>query len=113
DPTHSVYNPDGSFFHHTGQNLAFDNPVFALANNNNRARNQRNITNFNIDYNLPFLEGLKFNLNAGLDYSELSGKQYVGASPKNAGSFNYRNFYEDFNRNTLLDFYFNYKTTLE
>lgn len=113
DPTHSVYNADGSFFHHTGQNLAFDNPVFALANNNNRARNQRNITNFNIDYNLPFLEGLKFNLNAGLDYSELSGKQYVGASPKNAGSFNYRNFYEGFNRNTLLDFYFNYKTTLE
>ena len=113
DPTHSVYNPDGSYFHHVGQNLAFDNPVFALANNNNRARNKRNITNFNIDYNIPFVDGLKFNLNAGLDYSELSGKQYVGASPKNAGSFNYRNFYEGFNRNSLLDFYFNYKTTLE
>lgn len=113
DPTHPVYNPDGSYFHHVGQNLAFDNPVFALANDNNRARNKRNITNFNIDYNLPFLEGLKFNLNAGLDYSELSGKQFKGASPKNAGSFNYQNFYQGLNRNTLLDFYFNYKTTLE
>ncbi|HXJ99847.1 MAG TPA: SusC/RagA family TonB-linked outer membrane protein [Gelidibacter sp.] len=113
DPTHPVYNPDGSYFHHVAQNLAFDNPVFALANDNNRARNKRNITNFNIDYNLPFLEGLKFNLNAGLDYSELSGKQFKGASPKNAGSFNYQNFYQGLNRNTLLDFYFNYKTTLE
>lgn len=113
DPTQSVYNADGSYFQHVGQNLAFTNPVFTLDNNNNRARNKRNITNFNIDYNLPFLEGLKFNLNAGLDYSELSGKQYSPASPNKPGSINYINFYEGFNRNTLLDFYFNYKTSLE
>ena len=113
DPTHDVYNPDGSFFQYTGQSLALVNPVFTLLNNNNRARNKRNITNFNADYNLPFLEGLKFNLNAGIDYSELSGKQYSMASPTRPGSFNYENFYTGLNRNTLLDFYFNYKTTLE
>ena len=113
DPTHQVYNPDGSFFQYTGQNLALVNPVFSLLNNNNRARNTRNITNFNIDYNLPFLEGLKFNVNAGLDYSELSGKQYSKASPSKPGSFDYENFYTGLNRNTLLDFFFNYKTKLE
>lgn len=113
DPTHQVYNPDGSFFQYVGQNLALVNPVFTLLNNNNRARNTRNITNFNIDYNLPFLEGLKFNVNAGLDYSELSGKQYSKASPSKPGSFDYENFYTGLNRNTLLDFFFNYKTKLE
>ncbi|TDU43010.1 iron complex outermembrane receptor protein [Gelidibacter sediminis] len=112
DPTHQVYNADGSYFQYVGQSLALVNPVFSLDNNNNRARNKRNITNFNIDYNLPFLEGLKFNLNAGLDYSELSGKEYRLASPTNPGGFNYENFYEGFNRNSLLDFFFNYKTDL-
>jgi len=113
DPTHSVYNEDGSYFQYVGQNLALVNPVFSLDNNNNRARNTRNISNFNVDYNMPFLDGLKFNLNAGLDYSEISGKEYRLASPTNPGSFNYQNFYTGFNRNTLLDFYFNYKKNLE
>src|SRR5690606_6607055 len=113
DPTHEVYNPDGSCFQYVGQNLPLVNPVFTLLNNNNRARDKRNITNFNIDYYIPFLEGLKFNLNAGLDYSELAGKQYSKASPTNPGSFDYKNFYEGFNRNTLLDFYFNYKLKVE
>ncbi|TXE09163.1 SusC/RagA family TonB-linked outer membrane protein [Gelidibacter salicanalis] len=112
DPTHSVYNEDGSYFQYVGQNLALVNPVFSLDNNNNRARNTRNISNFNVDYNMPFLDGLKFNLNAGLDYSEISGKEYRLASPTNPGSFNYQNFYTGFNRNTLLDFYFNYKKNL-
>lgn len=113
DPTQSVYNADGSYFQYVGQSLALVNPVFSLDNNNNRARNTRNITNFNVDYDLPFLDGLKFNLNAGIDYSEISGKEYRLASPTNPGSFNYQNFYTGFNRNTLLDFYLNYKKSLE
>src|SRR5690606_35392535 len=109
DPTQSVYNSDGSYFQFLGENLAPVNPVFTLAKDNNRARNKRNITNFNIDYRFWFLKDLKFNLNAGIDYSELSGKQYSPANPNNSGSFNYKNFYQGLNRNTLLDFYFNYK----
>ncbi|MEZ4855605.1 MAG: SusC/RagA family TonB-linked outer membrane protein [Gelidibacter sp.] len=109
DPTQSVYNSDGSYFQYLGENLAPVNPVFTLAKDNNRARNKRNITNFNIDYRFWFLKDLTFNLNAGVDYSELSGKQYSPANPNNSGSFNYKNFYQGLNRNTLLDFYFNYK----
>ncbi|MBT8279721.1 MAG: SusC/RagA family TonB-linked outer membrane protein [Bacteroidia bacterium] len=113
DPTQSVYNPDGSFFHYFGETLATQNPVWRLETDNNRARNKRNISNFNIDYKLPFLEGLRFNLNAGVDYSELSGKQYSEASPTRPNDADYQNFYSGLNRNTLLDFYFNYKTNIE
>jgi len=113
DPTQAVYNPDGSYFQYVGETLAPTNPVFALESNNNRARNKRTITNFNIDYKLPFLEGLKFNLNAGIDYSELNGKQFNPPSPTNPNSFAYKNFYTGLNRNTLLDFYLNYKKDIE
>ena len=113
DPTQSVYNADGTYFQYTGENLAPINPVFTLENNNNRARNKRNITNFNLDYKFWFLKELTFNLNAGIDYSELNGKQFNAARPTNSASFPYKNFYSGFNRNTLLDFYFNYKNNLE
>ncbi|NND52233.1 MAG: SusC/RagA family TonB-linked outer membrane protein [Flavobacteriaceae bacterium] len=116
DPTQPVYNPDGTFFNYTGNNVALGpvNPLWRLENNNNRARNKRNITNLNVDYKLGWLvEGLRFNLNAGFDYSELSGKQYSFASPTRPGDFDFQNFYTGLNRNTLLDFYFNYKNDVE
>ncbi len=116
DPTHPVYNPDGSFFNYTGSNVALGpvNPLWILENDNNRARNKRNITNLNADYKLNWLlDGLRFNVNAGYDYSELSGKQYAPPSPTRPGDFATRNFYVGLNRNTLLDFYFNYNSEIE
>ncbi|WP_299338915.1 TonB-dependent receptor [uncultured Psychroserpens sp.] len=113
DPTQPVYNDDGSFFQYFGENLAPLNPLYRLENFDNRAQNKRNITNFNIDYKFWFLKELKFNLNAGFDYSELDGKQFNPAVPTNPDSFAYQNFYTGLNRNTSLDFYFNYKKELE
>ncbi len=113
DPTQPVKNSDGSFFHYFGETLAPVNPVWRLETDNNRARNKRNITNLTVDYNFGFVEGLKFNLNAGIDYSELSGKQFSLASPTRPGDNDFENFYSGMNRNTLLDFYFNYKGDIE
>lgn len=116
DPTHPVYNADGTFFNYTGNNVALGpvNPLWLLETDNNRARNKRNITNLNIDYKLNWLlEGLKFNINAGYDYSEIEGKQWTLASPTRPGDINGRNFYIGKNRNTLLDFYFNYNSEIE
>jgi len=116
DPTQPVYNPDGTFFNYTGNNVALGpvNPLWLLENDNNRARNKRNITNLNVDYKLNWLlEGLRFNVNAGYDYSELSGKQYTVASPTRPDDIDGRNFYIGLNRNTLLDFYFNYNSEIE
>ncbi|MGB2117057.1 MAG: carboxypeptidase-like regulatory domain-containing protein, partial [Flavobacteriaceae bacterium] len=68
DPTHPVYNEDGSYFHYFGEDQSPQNPVWLLNNDINNADNRRVISNLNIDYELPFIvEGLKFNLNAGVD----------------------------------------------
>lgn len=113
DPTQPVRTPDGYFFHYFGETLAPQNPVWRLETDNNRARNKRNITNLNIDYRFWFLEDLKLTVNAGIDYSELNGEQFSLASPTRPGDPNFENFYSGLNRNTLLDFYFNYNKELE
>ncbi|MBT8271312.1 MAG: TonB-dependent receptor [Flavobacteriaceae bacterium] len=113
DPTQPVRNPDGSFFHYFGETLAPINPVWRLETDDNRARNKRNITNLNLDYRFWFLEDLKFNLNAGIDYSELEGAQYSPKSPSRPDDFDFENFYSGLNRNSLLDFFFNYKKDVE
>lgn len=116
DPTQPVRNPDGSLFQ-LGQlgnaNLAPTNPLTLLLDNQNRAQTKRLLSNFNIDYRFWFLPELKFNLNAGLDYAENDGKQFNVANPNNPGAFAFQNFYKGLNRNTLLDFYFNYNKNVE
>ena len=113
DPTQSIYNPDGSFFQYFGETLAPVNPLFLLENNQNRSQNKRLISNFNVDYKLWFLEGLRFNMNAGIDYSENDGKQFNAASPTNPNAIAFRNFYDGLDRNTALDLYVNYKNDVE
>ncbi len=123
DPTQPVYDPtspfDGFFEFRDGdttddeQRLATRNPLALLSQNNNNSENVRTITNLNVDYNIPFLQGLKFNLNAGIDYSENDGYQRRPITSAVVGEdVSFQNFYEGLNRNTLLDFYFNYKTAL-
>ncbi|MGF1555257.1 SusC/RagA family TonB-linked outer membrane protein [Paucihalobacter sp.] len=113
DPTQPVRNPDGTLFQFsqltTNAALAPQNPLTSLLENQNRSRGKRFISNFNIDYRFRFLPELKFNLNAGVDYNEFDGKQFNVPNPNRPGDFAFRNFYTGLDRNTLLDFYFNYK----
>ncbi len=124
DPTQPVFDPtspfDGFFEFRNGnttedeQRLAPRNPLALLRQNNNNSENIRTITNLNIDYNIPFLQGLKFNLNAGIDYSENDGYQERPITSAVVGEdVFFQNFYQGLDRNTLLDFYFNYKTQLD
>lgn len=101
-------NPDGSVV-----SLAPRNPVALLRQNNNSARNQRNITNFNATLKLPFLEELSISTNAGIDYSELDGKQYISGKSATQHYGLFRNFYTGLNRNTNLDVFATYKNYLE
>jgi TonB-dependent starch-binding outer membrane protein SusC len=116
DPTQPVRNPDGTLFQYSqlgNANLAPVNPLTLLLENQNRAQSKRFISNFNIDYRFRFLPELKFNLNAGLDYNENDGKQFNVPNPNNPNAFAFQNFYNGLNRNTNLDFYFNYKKDVE
>lgn len=109
DPTQSIYQPNGEFFQFVGETLAPVNPLFLLENNDNNSKNERLISNFNVDYRFWFLKDLRFNMNAGIDYSENDGKQRNAATPTNPDAFPFINFYTGLDRNTSLDFYFNYK----
>ncbi|TCK65192.1 iron complex outermembrane receptor protein [Winogradskyella wandonensis] len=112
DPTQPIFDQNGNFTE-LGDNLAPRNPLSLLEDNQNNNRSKRLISNFNIDYKFWFLKDLRFNLNAGIDYAENDGKQFNIANPNNPNAFAFQNFYSGLNRNTSLDFYFNYKKDVE
>ena len=118
DPTQSVYDPTspyGGFFEFRNANdqalqQATRNPVALLRQRDAQGETQRVITNFNVDYRLPFINDLRFNLNAGVDYAENDGYTYVPTTSATViQDIANHEIYGGFNRNTLLDFYFNYK----
>ena len=114
DPTQSVRDENGNYTQYgTSANLAPVNPLFLLENYEDRQTIKRIISNFNIDYKFPFLEGLRFNLNAGIDYAENDGHKFIAANPNNAGGFDTNEVSSGLNRNTSLDFYLNYKKDIE
>ena len=114
DPTQSVYDDNGNYTQYgTSSNLAPLNPLFLLNEYESRQKIKRVISNFNIDYKLPFLDGLRFNVNAGIDYAENNGHRFGPANPNSIGSSTTNEVSSGLNRNTSLDFYFNYKKEIE
>ncbi len=122
DPTKPVYDENsryGGFYEWTNANgvalqQATRNPLALLEQYNDEGKTKRVITNFNVDYRIPFVEDLRFNLNAGLDYSENDG---FNIRPTSSAvvlqSIADEEIYWGMNRNQLLDFYFNYKPYIE
>jgi iron complex outermembrane receptor protein len=114
DPTQSVRDENGNFTQYgTSANLAPVNPMFLLEQYDDRQTIQRMIANFNIDYKFWFLKDLSFKLNAGIDYAENDGSKFIAANPNNTGGFNTNEVSSGLNRNTSLDYYFNYKKNIE
>ncbi|PRX46399.1 SusC/RagA family TonB-linked outer membrane protein [Salegentibacter salegens] len=122
DPTKPVYEEgsyfDGYFEHSLSpqqqQIQATRNPLALLEQLDGRGVTKRNITNLNAEYKFHFLPELKFNVNAGFDYSENDGyNRRPLTSAANNQDIPYFEDYGGFNRNTLLDFYFNYKNDID
>lgn len=122
DPTQAVYDPTspfGGFFEFRNANdealqQATRNPLALLLQRDAEGETQRVISNFNVDYRIPFVEDLRFNLNAGVDYAENEGFNYVPLTSATViQDIPFEEIYGGFNRNTLLDFYFNYKPYIE
>lgn len=126
DPTQPVFDPESpfdGFFEFRNRNSTTPltseftqsprNPLALLEQRDNNSNNKRTITNFNADYRFHFLPALRFNLNAGIDYSELDGNEFRPLTSAAVGqNIAFQNFYTALNRNSLLDFYFNYKGDL-
>jgi TonB-linked SusC/RagA family outer membrane protein len=121
DPTQPVFDPgspfDG-FFEFTQPNgdpisLAPRNPLALLKQNDNKARSKRNLTNLNVSYKLPFYDKITLNANAGYDYAELDGRQFISANSATQLTGLFRNFYTGINRNVNLDFFATYTSYVE
>ncbi len=89
--------------------LSNRNPVGLLNLRENTSEVYRSIGNIQFDYQIPFVKGLRANLNLGYDVSKGSGTNIVSDSAAD----NYRrkgvnNPYYQSRTNKLVDFYFNY-----
>ncbi len=89
--------------------LSNRNPVGLLNLRSDKSEVLRSIGNIQFDYQIPFVRGLKANLNLGYDVSKGSGRRTISDSAAD----NYRrkgvnNPYYQERTNKLMDFYFNY-----
>ena len=107
---HMSLKPDG-----TPIDIALANPVAILDQKHDKSKVLRSIGNLQMDYSMPFLEGLRANLNLGYDISKSNGEVIVeDNSPMSWTWGSYKSgwgentTYSQLKRNTLLDFYLNY-----
>lgn len=125
DPTQSIYGQDTLYGGFTTWRLndgirpntiAPVNPLALLELRDDHSRERRYIVNLATDYRFWFLPSLRANLNLAYDYGEGEGEVYV---PTHA-AFAYHavtgggvdNSYGQTKKNSLLEFYLNYKTQL-
>lgn len=122
DPTQPIYDgnesSNGYFqWENYGANLGTPNPVEQLMAADNKSVVNRFIGNIQLDYQLPFIEGMSANLNVATDYTESEGHNNrpttspsVLISPLDWGKLS---DYKETNTNQLFDFYLNYTKDLE
>lgn len=116
DPTQPIYDLEGlgGFWewrneNGTPQTLAPRNPLGLLMQRDDLGEVKRSIGNLQLDYALPFIEGLKANLNLGYDVSQSNGRTFIPST--SASGFNEGGsiaVYEQYKQNLLADFYLNY-----
>jgi TonB-dependent starch-binding outer membrane protein SusC len=117
DPTKPVKNSDNRFGGYwewiDGENkpmqLSNRNPVGLLELRDNSSEVLRSISNIQLDYQIPFVKGLRANLNLGYDFQRGNGVDIrldsAAADYRNGG--NNTPYFEE-NKNQLAEFYFNY-----
>lgn len=115
DPTQSILDPKspyGGYYEWTNiGNLvgATLNPLGVLNQEKNIANSYRTLNNIQLDYKVPFVSGLRLNLNAGIDFSLGNGTQstpYYAAS--NYATYGYSSSYTGNSLTRLFDVYLNY-----
>jgi len=128
DPTKPIYsgnNRFGGYYEWRDANsatglraLAPLNPLGLLEQRDDRSNVLRSIGNVQLDYKIPFVDGLRANLNVGYDVAKGNGTIVINDS----AAMSYRRFndannvfhggvnneYRQERSNTLLDFYLNY-----
>jgi len=99
-------NSDGS-----ANTLATSNPLSVINDYNNTSDSKRSIGNIQLDYKVHGFEDFVAHLNAGYDLAENDGETYnkIGSWAAMSSSLDLYNDYNNYNANTLLEAYLNYK----
>lgn len=95
--------------------LGTANPVEQLMESDNHSKVKRFIGNIQLNYQLPYIQGLNANLNLATDYYESEGhnnRSYMSPSVLTNPYWGKINTYSAHNYNNLLDFYLNYNKDL-
>lgn len=125
DPTKPVYDDSaiaqqnsGGYFQWENYNAALGvpNPVERLMQADNKSDVNRVVANAQFNYSIPFVSGLKANLNLATDYSK--GEGYNNRPIISPGNISENrtgklNDYDATNKNNLLEFYLNYVKDFE
>lgn len=96
-------------------NIATHNPVARLEYRDNTSEAKRYTLGGKFDYKIPYVENLKATLNLGYDYFTTEGSDITST----LASWSYREpenqirEYTQTKKNSLLDFYLNYKTEFD
>lgn len=122
DPTQAVYDKNsayGGYFTWTGSDgnviqVATKNPLSMLEMTNDHSSVNNFLGNVQMDYKLHFLRDLRFNLNAGIDYSKGNGTKYISEfSPSDAIYGGYDSQWNQKRNNSSFDFYSQYTKDLD
>lgn len=122
DPTQSIYSGNnnlGGYWEWLQSNgrpkpIAPRNPLAEINLNNNNLQALRSIGNIQVDYQIPFVKGLRINGNLGYDFSNERGLSTTSDSL--AGAFVNRGSYSPYyseNSSVLYDVYLNYTRDLK
>lgn len=98
-----------------GANLGSPNPVEQLMAADNKSNVKRVIGNIQFNYKMPFIAGLRANLNLATDYTESKGYNNRPTTSPSTLTSTYWGILRDYNGknfNDLFDFYLNYNKDL-
>ncbi len=118
DPTQKIFDSEnnalGGYFEYPISILAPDNPVSLNDQTQDVGDNIRNIGNIQLEYKLPYIEGLSAKANLGYDMTFGERKRFKPNTLRNqATSDSGEVKIENYKRiNPLFNFYFNYKRDL-
>lgn len=134
DPTKPVYNPSSSLYNgywnwtqkpDQGATSAIPNreasanPVGLLFDKNDIGRTRKSTGNIQLDYKLHWLPELRLNLNLGYDVAKGRGDKgpnqlsFDTAKDDLFTNVGRREYWDNFRRNTLLEYYMNYEKDLD
>ncbi|NER14649.1 SusC/RagA family TonB-linked outer membrane protein [Leptobacterium flavescens] len=121
DPTKPIRSGNdafGGFFEWTNTDgspntISPRNPLGLIELTDNSGNTRRVTGNLKLDYDIPYVDGLKATVNLGFDYNDFNGLSIVDPNSAATTQNGTTTVSDALNRNRLADLYLNYTTDIE